>query len=164
LAARSGARAGRVRLSNGKVTDVGADEGEGVVNECISRALGLPTPPPPAPPQQLVALEWLEDLIAGARVDPPEMLPADVEWDLIQEGLMNGRWTDCEVTPRLAAWMDTGMLARWLLGRYPPLEVMLRRLDDAIGTDASGWARAEVRRLLPPPPAFGHGTARDAVS
>lgn len=147
LTARSGARAGRIRRSTGEVTDV--DGGEGLIPDCLSRAMGLATPPAPVPAQHFLAVRWLEEVLAGAPADLPETLPPGAGWDVIQRRLIAGEWRDdYGLTSDEVTWMDTGMLARWVLADHPPLEALLRQLDATLGPVAARWARAEVTRLL----------------
>lgn len=148
LASRSGARASRLRRPDGTVEDM--SDGEGLVPDLLSRALGLSTPPPPVPPQHLLAVRWLERLCAGVVDDLPEPIPPQAGWQLLQRRLAadDSSWNDdYRLTPEDAAWMDTGMLARWTLSEHPPLPVLLRELDEVIGPEAAAWARAEVARF-----------------
>ncbi len=149
LMARSGAQIGRLHRSDGTTSDTG--EGQGLVPDLLSRALGLPTPPPPVPPKHLVALRWLEAVLGGVADDLPEPLPRDAGWDFFRRRLVDGdpMWNyDYHLWPEDAEWMDDGMLARWLLGEHPPLPKLLDELDRGIGPQAAHWARAEVARFL----------------
>jgi hypothetical protein len=147
LTARSGARAGRLRPSSGEVSDTGP--AGGLLDDCLSRAFGLPTPPPPAPPHELMAIRWLEDVLAGSAAALPESLPSRCGWEAVRRRLIGGEWNDdYRLTPDDAAWMDDGMLARWVLGEHAPLPRLLAQLDTVVGATAARWARAEVTRVL----------------
>lgn len=40
-------------------------------------------------------------------------------WEDLRRAAAEGRWGDDIIEPRLAAWMDQGMFARWILGELP---------------------------------------------
>ena len=142
-----------------QILDTGAAEGD--VADCLRRAIGLPTPPPPCGPVAWWAIDWLDAVLeavcrepvaaldVGARVPPapaararsrptarrpsssssPGRAPGST-------GRASGStWAPraaprCPIGPELAAWMDDGMFARWLLGLRPdPVDVVVDLVD-----------------------------------
>ena len=147
LVDRDGATAGLLRSENGRVDH--DPPGEGLVLDCLRRALGRRTSPPAVSVDLLFATLWLEAVVSvGQRTSGPigwaeaqalhparklltgEAQPSAYEvveaaralgrvcdWAQVREQIIRG-W-DLGLEPRLAVWMDTGMLSRWLLDRRP---------------------------------------------
>ncbi len=149
---RDGTTAGRLHWQDGRVLD--EPPSEGLVVDCLRRAMGLRTPPPTASTALLFATLWLEAIVAGGRrgsrsmtwhqavalhpalqllredgqapvVDNDLVVAARAlarvcDWTRVRDQAIRG-WS-VGVDKRLAVWMDTGMLSRWLLDQRPPLE------------------------------------------
>ncbi len=49
-------------------------------------------------------------------------------WEVLRQGAAQGAWGDDIVTPELAAWMDEGMFARWILNELPAPEELVDRV------------------------------------
>jgi len=49
-------------------------------------------------------------------------------WETLRQGAARGAWGDDVVTPQLAAWMDEGMFARWILSELPTPEELVNRV------------------------------------
>jgi hypothetical protein len=148
----------------------------GIVPDTLRRVLELPTAPPAVPIDEWLALLWLSRVVGAARrgkrqpklsweeaaalhpltdlaeaecgveltpnqlvVDGPRMA-SRLDWDRMRA--VYARDGD-----ERAAWMDAGMFARWMIGSYPPMSVLLgraaRRLTKQAAADVSaalsGW-------------------------
>ncbi|QGG94730.1 hypothetical protein [Actinomarinicola tropica] len=110
----------------------------GRVADAVRRSLGLATPPPEVGVAVVVVQVWLHRVSAlaldGGRVDldvarslrPP--LPAT--WAALREQCAGGGWGELDCPPRLAAWMDDGMFARWCVASFPePIELVVELAD-----------------------------------
>jgi hypothetical protein len=94
LVVRDGRVVGRVRQGDQVFTEPPA---YGIALDCLQRALGLPTAPPPAEPA--------------------------VDWASLRELVVEGGWPALGLTPTEAAWLDVGAFSRWILGQGRPLPV-----------------------------------------
>ena len=163
LHARDGRAASRIRRVGAdppQVLDTGAAEGD--VADCLRRALGLPTPPPPCGRSAWWAVDWL-DAVLDARLPGAVAAPgrgpgrprctrcrarsrptarrrssrtsardgAGLDWSAHPAPSVGaGSGPRCPIGPELAAWMDDGMFARWLLGSRPdPVDVVVDLVD-----------------------------------
>lgn len=150
---RAGASSSRVRPLDGEGPVLRPATPEGHVDDACRRILGLPTPPPPCSPAAWVAGSWLERILlatlrhparvwdwpalarchpASGRARPPsrrQLIQAGrrveaVGWGEVRAAAVTGSF-EHEVTPAVAAWMDDGTFARWLLGRHAdPFELL----------------------------------------
>jgi hypothetical protein len=153
--ARDGRAASRLREVGGKGRRIDGRAADGDVADCLRRALGLPTPPPAVPPRVWWAVEWLDAVLEAVCADPARrwawahvarlhpragVLPPDrpaalvelvardaasLDWAALRADAAAGGSSSCPIGPELAAWMDDGMFARWLIGSRPdPVEVV----------------------------------------
>lgn len=65
---------------------------------------------------------------------------AELRWQVIERG-----WTGAGCSPAEALWFDEGSFARWAVGSYPALDVLVRRCDDALVPSAARRARQVLR-------------------
>lgn len=167
---RSGLEHATAALEDGTVID---GPGEGAVTEALRRCLGLPTPPPAVGTVEFFAQVWLQAVLASsasrtwARVaaahpasswirsrQPPTVdelveagraLEAVATWEELRLRTAQGgeRWA-LLLDPELAAWMDEGMFARWVLADRPTLD----ELVDGLSRSASASVLRRVRRTL----------------
>lgn len=114
---------------------------QGRVLDVLLRSLELPTAPPPCPFARLEVTIWLMALIDAGRVSGgrpidwdeakalrpgrPGFGGADAggSWERYRAGIASG--AGGPVDADLAAWMDEGMLSRWVLAALPDLELVL---------------------------------------
>jgi hypothetical protein len=163
--ARDGRTASRIRRIGADPPEVlETRTAEGDVADCLRRALGLPTAPPPHPPLVWWAVDWLDAVLDHVCRDPrrrwswaaisrlhplsgplppdsPSALVARVreaaeglDWSALRlaaaTDLPPGSGPRHPVAPEVAAWMDDGMFARWLLGSRPdPVDVVVDLVD-----------------------------------
>jgi hypothetical protein len=129
----------------------------GMVPDALRRALGLPTPAPEVPIAHWVAV-MLFGLIVGDggphrrvgwsqlrhHLDTYEVLGRDGTWALLRK--LAGKRSDLnlDLAPDVAAWMDDGMFARWVLGGLPSYDAMLNKARTACTPEAF----RQVRRIL----------------
>ena len=162
LHARDGRAASRIRRVGAdppNILDTGAAEGD--VADCLRRAIGLPTPPPPCGPVAWWAVDWLDAMLEAVCRDParpwtwarvsrlhpllgsaparqprgprssswPGRAPG-CDWSSVRSHVGAEGGSRCPIGPELAAWMDDGMFARWLLGSRPdPVDVVVDLVD-----------------------------------
>jgi hypothetical protein len=146
LVDRGGREAVSTTLDDGRVID---DPGVSVLADVLRRCLGVATAPPP-PLRELADVIWLEAVV-GAEPPPRSWdevgalrLPAHargVTWRRLRH---EARAPDA--FGRLAAWMDDGMFARWLLGGHPPTAHLLAVADERLPPALARRLRDEVRR------------------
>lgn len=140
-------RAGRVEVLPGRP--------EGALADTCRRALGLPTAPPPATTLGLWTLTWLDRVVAAASgrepgqpaltwaavsdLHPAGAGPTDPAGLALAAARVAVAWTWARLRADaaagdlpgpappvdVAAWMDDGMWARWLLERLPPLDALV---------------------------------------
>ena len=142
--------------------------------DCLRRAIGLPTPPPPCGPVAWWAVDWLDATLEAVCRDPARPWTwarvsgctrarvrsrptargprssswpgqgAGLDWSSIRRHVGAEGGARCPIGPELAAWMDDGMFARWLLGSRPdPVDVVVDLVDLL---PAVGHPRASSRR------------------
>lgn len=166
LVDRGGREASRLRCADGPIDLRGP--AEGTLPDLCRRVLGLPTPPPPAPTPRLLWITLWLDRIMAAWADPAHRHRISSTWtDVVAlrpptAGV--GTWAELRADPtavtlpeaqlpaEVAAWMDDGCYARWVLGTLPaPDELVvdvLSVLDEAVSTRL----RAALLELLPDGP------------
>jgi hypothetical protein len=147
---------------------------EGEVADACRRALGLPTAPPPGSTLELWTLTWLDRLVdvagradaparlrtwaqvadlhaaAGPRRDPVGLAAAAAAlaeawpWSRLraEPSVIEGPGP----VPRtdLAAWMDDGMWARWLLARLPGEDDLLAAVRAMLPSTLAAGVEAVV--------------------
>jgi hypothetical protein len=177
LVARDGTEVSRLVLGDDPPLDPG--EQAGLLPDCLRRALALPTPPPAMPTAELFAGRWLAAIAAAGRrgcrrvgwAEAAALHPvcelvgvgriahaelrgaaralASVGWSDVRAAVVDGRWAVDDLSPDLAAWMDDGMFARWLLAAQPALSDLLAQAAEV----TSAGTMARVRAALPARPA-----------
>lgn len=149
---RSGRVGWHMTLPDGSSFDKVPEEGR--MLDVLRRCLGLPTPPPPCSLDRLYSVAWLAEILDAARpghllswsdvvalhpvlagrpggFDTPtqerlvDVLTAGESWEDVRMAVADGYVDDCLPPPHVAAWMDAGMFARWVLGSMRPVEEML---------------------------------------
>lgn len=148
LQARTGVSASRLRWPDGRIIE---SPGEGMIEDCLRRAVGLGTAPPAAAASEFVAVQWVEGVLGReskrVRRGPP---PAPVAgWEEIRHLLAQGtRPATYGLTSDEVEWMDAGILSRWLLGAHKPLGVLLRDVDNRFTPAIARRVRSTVSVLL----------------
>lgn len=83
------------------------------------------------------------ELVAGARA-----LGRVLTWETVQQQCADRAWLATIVEPEVARWMDGGMLARWLISHFPPIDHLLREATRPLGPDVSRQLLEAVERLV----------------
>jgi hypothetical protein len=75
--------------------------------------------------------------------------------EIRQQAIQKPHWLGRGLPPNAARWMDEGMLSRWLLGIFEPLDEMLVELDRLVPDGVARRIRRTLRTLdvLPAAPA-----------
>jgi hypothetical protein len=176
---RNGEERATAALDDGSVVD---EAGVGTVADALRRCLGLPTLPPPVSTAELFAALWLgrvaaqpsrvswaeaarlhpamEALAAGGHRPQPEELVAagralhhSLLWGELRLRAAAGRRDPgVEVPADLAAWMDDGMFARWVLGGLPPFNSLLHRCSRVVAPEVYRRLRRTLRGWNVDPP------------
>jgi hypothetical protein len=116
VACRDGSEVGGFRIAGTELCL--QEQAIGMIPDALRRAVGLPTPPPESRPEELTAADWLDAVAEGrASADDPPEPPAS--WEDIRWAVITGRRIVPGLSATDAAWMDTGMFARWMSGTYP---------------------------------------------
>lgn len=68
-------------------------------------------------------------------------------WEVVK-GLGERGWLPDLVEPRLAQWMDEGMLARWVISAFPPLDQLTDDVAMAVWPGVAREIRAAVAELV----------------
>ena len=153
----------RMRLPDGSFHDPVPEEG--FMMDVLRRSLALDTPPPPESTVGLQLTAWL-CAISGVAAEESRRLgwdealwlhpaladepPVDrmeaetllntgarqADWDIMRRLAAAGLEAEIMPPPDLAAWMDSGMFARWVLGRLPTVDSLLPTLRESLETDA----------------------------
>src|SRR5207248_10475214 len=123
----------------------------------LRRALGIPTPPPERPFTEWVARMLFRLAIGdggdGRRVGWTQLQPeleryeavgGEGSWDLLRRLAAKGHELRVDVSTDVAAWMDDGMFARWVLGDQPSYEYLLEEVKRTTTPEAF----TQIRRLL----------------
>lgn len=108
-----------------------APEG-GAMVDSLRRMMGLATVPPPCPVEYVDAVGWLSRIwgvgvATGARLDWSDVVALApgfeaTGWEQLRLATAAGSGrSPVDVPPDLAAWMDEGMFARYMVGRLPEL-------------------------------------------
>ncbi|MGH9185021.1 MAG: hypothetical protein ACRD0U_04260 [Acidimicrobiales bacterium] len=87
---------------------------------------------------------------AGALVELATALGRVCTWTEVRRQVTERAWLSGVVTPELGAWMDDGMLARFLLSAFPPVEAVCDRACRRLRPDVAQQLRAAVATLAPP--------------
>lgn len=149
---------------------------DGFILDVLRRAVGHPTPPPASGPAELVTILWLQVAATSPvdghrRLGWAELIgmhplleglePADPDGaeTLLARVATTGSWEHIRLatveaepvggpfpTPELAAWMDEGIFARWVLSGFPPLARVMQAARGRVTADAYH----RLRRVLPP--------------
>lgn len=172
VVSRSGTVGWHMVLPDGSACD--EPPGAGRVLDVMRRCLGLPTPPPPGSPHLLGVYLWLVALLAAGAPERPRGwaevldfhpalvgcdpdLPAAVKQTVVDRESGNNYWGDMRgalaaghgglgMPPaRLAAWMDDGMFARWMLDLWPSPEEILAELRPHLRPAAARRLAHEIR-------------------
>lgn len=98
----------------------------------VDLALGSPGGPPGA---GWAAVASLHPAVRALHADGPADLPTPAAlaglarrlsswrcWSGLRRACAAGTWADAPVEPEVAAWLDDGAFARWVLGAYPELD------------------------------------------
>ena len=179
LVDRDGDERATATLDDGTVVD---EPGTGTVTDALRRCLRLPTAPPPVGSAELFAALWLADVAAAGRPlswtetalrhpalrllaehrqrpQPEELigfarsLHRAVPWEQLRQRAADGRRDGgIGVEPSLAAWMDDGMFARWVLGGLPPLPRLLTDAARHLSPDVLRRVRRALRAWNLDPP------------
>jgi hypothetical protein len=94
----------------------------------------------------------------GIRVRPDELVGAAegfatvATWSTVRDVAARGLWFSHSIEPDLAAWMDEGILARWLLGGYPPVATLVAQAKEVVSKPAAEELDFAVYDLMPPGP------------
>ena len=176
---RSGDERATATLDDGTVVD---EPGAGTVSDALRRALGLATLPPPVGSGELFAAMWLTSIAsAGRRLSWSEAVMLHPAMQVLRGGghrpqaeelVSCGRslarampWGELRlraasgvrdggvgVSADLAAWMDDGMFARWVLGGLPPFTPLLRRCTSILAPEVLRRLRRTLRAWDLDPP------------
>ena len=176
---RSGDERATATLDDGTVVD---EPGSGMVADALRRALGRATPAPPVGSGELFAAMWLTSIAASdRRLSWNEAVMLHPAMQLLRQGghrpqieelVSCGRslarampWGELRlraasgvrdggigVSADLAAWMDDGMFARWVLGGLPPFTPLLRRCSAILAPEVLRRLRRTLRAWNLDPP------------
>lgn len=95
----------------------------------------------------------------GSRVRVEELVPTAralgkvATWSVVRQQVIEKRWLADMVEPKVAEWMDEGMLARWLIGAFPPVEAMLAQVVEDLRDPVAGQLTEAVQELVGSPAA-----------
>ena len=73
-----------------------------------------------------------------------EQITAEGTWEGLRQFSPRGHAIATGLSAEMAAWMDEGMFARWVLGGLPPYEHLLEKAKQATTPEAF----TQVRRVL----------------
>lgn len=179
LVDRTGEERATATLEDGTVVD---EPGSGTVTDALRRALDVPTAPAPVGTAELFAALWLADLAQAGRPQswpeaalrhpamqmlagrfpspqPEELigcgrsLHRTMTWERLRQRAADGRIDlDVGIDAPLAAWMDEGMFARWVLGGVPPLPRLLADAASVLPADVLRRVRRALRAWNLDPP------------
>jgi len=180
---RRGRERATAALEDGTVVD---EPGAGTVTDALRRALRLPTAPPPVGSEELFAAIWLGELAAAERPlawaeaalrhpamkllatgfpkpQPEELISCGrslhraIPWEKLRQRAAAGRFDAGEqIDEELAAWMDDGMFARWVLAGMTPLPVLLGQCAAVLSPDVLRRVRRALRAWNLDPPVAEH--------
>lgn len=137
LVARTGEQHAVASFDDGTVID---EPAAGSVTDALRRCLGLPTPPPPCSTADVFASHWLASVLAAgggtrrmtwAEVSSLRAHPSFgvVDWADLRRTVAAGSPAPAGVSADVAAWMDDGMFARWVMGGHPPVDRLVDQLS-----------------------------------
>ena len=179
LLGRDGDERATATLDDGTVID---EPGVGTVTDALRRCLGLPTTAPPVSTAELFAALWLGRVAAapdrlswaeaarlhpalavleagGHRPQPEELVAAGralhraMSWSELRLRAAAGRRDPgVEVPADLAAWMDDGMFARWVLGGLPSFPELVHRCRRVLSPEVLRRLRRVLRGWNVDPP------------
>lgn len=95
---------------------------------------------------------------AGRRARPNELVATgrllhdELSWEKLRVLAAAGHDYGTQMPADLAAWMDAGMFARWVLGGLPPLPALLAECAQRVDDDALGRIRRTLRAWNIDPP------------
>jgi hypothetical protein len=102
----------------------------------------------------VVALHPVGELLAddapvgsGWLVDAARALAVACPWSEVRRLITEGAWEESPVPPGAAAWMDDGMLCRWLLDGQPPLTEQLHRAVRRLSPQLARQVRGTLGQL-----------------
>lgn len=155
LVARDGRVVSRVRQADRVLTE---PPGSGLTLDCLQRVMGLPTAPPEVPPAHLLAVIWLERVLAGEGLAGEGLAGADLlaaaeeldrplGWGRLRQLAMAGAWPELGLTPEEAAWFDDGGFSRRVMARYRPLPVLVAELHRVLRPDRARRCLRFLHRL-----------------
>lgn len=180
---RRGRERATAQLEDGTVID---EPGSGTVSDALRRCLRVPTDPPPVGSQELFAAVWLADLAASGRAlswteaalrhpamrvlergyprpQPEELIASGralhrtMSWEKLRQRAADGRFdAGADIDAALAAWMDAGMFARWVLGGLTPLPRLLADCAAVVSPDVLRRVRRALRAWNIDPPLAEH--------
>lgn len=180
---RRGRERATAALEDGTVVD---EPGAGAVTDALRRALRVPTAPPPVGTEELFAAVWLAELAAAGRPlgwpeaallhpamrllaagyprpQPEELISCArslhraMTWEKLRTRAATGRFdAGPEIDKALAAWMDTGMFSRWVLGGMAPLPHLLGQCATALTPGVLRRVRRALRAWNLDPPVAEH--------
>jgi len=182
LVDRSGTERSTASLDDGTVVD---DPGRGTITDALRRTLRLPTDPAPVRSSELFAALWLESVAgaggplpwaevarrhpalqvreaAGDQPRPEELVGSGralhrvMDWEQLRQRAASGRRDGgIAVDAEVAAWMDDGMFARWVLSSRAPLPELLRACADHLSPGVLRRVRRALRAWDIDPPLVG---------
>jgi len=88
------------------------------------------------------------DASADLQPDLPELIRIAGDswsWELLRQQAVSDRWAKELVSPDLAAWMDEGMFARWILGALPGPDELVARIRPQLVPSAARRLAHAVR-------------------
>jgi hypothetical protein len=68
-------------------------------------------------------------------------------WSEVRRQCIDKAWLADQVSPELAAWMDTGMLSRWVLERTRSIDDLLQQLSGRLTPGVARRVRRSLREL-----------------
>jgi hypothetical protein len=169
LVARDGSVGWQMETASGAAYPVPPSEGR--LLDCLRRCFALPTPPAPVGPKHFQSLLWLitiEEVIrsstrrltwaqildlhpAANPQDYPQLANPDRwgepewTWEALRRAAVRENWARMMVERDLAAWMDDGMFARWIIDSLPAPEDVLAGLRPHLAPSAARRLAHAVR-------------------
>jgi hypothetical protein len=179
---RSGGMSSSISVGSAGPSSPAAGPACGLVVDSLHRMLGLPSPGGPPDAAALGVAMWVDrvlglalrdggvDWAAAAALHPALTAPARVapsvetmveltvrsasvfDWTRLHQRSSTGTLRTADLDPQEAAWMDTTMFARWVLGSLPDVPAALAVLADQGATvvaDRIAAVVAGVARVIP---------------
>jgi hypothetical protein len=97
------------------------------------------------PVAQLVGDEL--SCLAWSLVDAAQALVVACPWNEVRRLISEGGWEESDVPVATAAWMDDGMLSRWLLDGRPTLRQQAETAAAGLSPDVASRLRRTLRQL-----------------